>query len=217
MNPYVEAALIGGGAAVIAGGWTALVAVAAGRTTRTVTRHTIDASTANTIRALEAARSDRLWDKQAATYSDAITAIRWRQARRQRQFIAAGRGRMLADEKPPVEWWELQGRLFAFASPAVLLAFKTASDAGIRADGSWLELDLLVHEADTLDAEFDPVADSTPEMDRVREAARQAVQAANDKDDALIQAIRDDLHNEGGSALAQLVLDEHGPSGPASN
>lgn len=85
-----------------------------------------------TIRQLAAARQSRLWDKQAATYVDAITAIRWRQVRRSRELsTVVNSGRPLAEEKPPVNWEELQGRLFAFASPEVLVALKAANDAGI--------------------------------------------------------------------------------------
>jgi hypothetical protein len=94
-----------------------------------------------TIRQLAAARQSRLWDKQAATYADAITAIRWRQARRSSElFTVVNSGRPLPEEKPPVNWEELQGRLFAFASPEVLVALKAAGDAGTLAEGFLLEL-----------------------------------------------------------------------------
>jgi hypothetical protein len=189
-------------AALIAGGATAVVAVASFLTTRSMT-----------LRQLAAARQSRLWDKQAATYADALTAIRWRQVRRRLELLTVvNRGRSLPEEKPPVNWEELQGRLFAFASPEVLVALKAAGDAGILAEGFLLELggqirkaidfvvDSRLSEALHGDYDFDPEADSSDEIKPLIAKAQRAIQSANDKDDALIDVIRADLQGDEGRA-----------------
>ena len=170
-----------------------------------------------TLRQLAAARQSRLWDKQAATYADAITAIRWRQERRRRElFTVVNSGRPLPEENPPVDWGELQGRLFAFASPEVLVALKAAGDAGILAEGFLLELggqirkaidftvDSRLSEALHGDYDFDREADSSDEIEPLIAKAQRAIQSANDKDDALIDVIRADLQGDEGRALGLL-------------
>ena len=170
-----------------------------------------------TIRQLAAARQSRLWDKQAATYADAITAIRWRQVRRSRELSTVVKnGRPLPEEKPPVNWEELQGRLFAFASPEVLVALKAANDAGILAEGFLLVLrimigkavglkvDDLIRKADDPDSYLDRAYDSTDDIELKIGNAQRAIQSANDKDDALIDVIRADLQGDEGRALGLL-------------
>ena len=171
-----------------------------------------------TLRQLTAARQSRLWDKQAATYADAITAIQWQQARRRRELSAAVHtGRLMPEANPPVDWGELQGRLFAFASPEVLVALKAAGDAGNLAEGSCLELQDLTRKAVELrldsketyaelydEHNFHREIDSTDEIERLIGKAQRAVQSANDKDDALIDVIRADLQGHKGRALGLL-------------
>jgi hypothetical protein len=187
VNPIVAAALIAGGA-------SALVAVTGFLTTRSMT-----------VRQLAAARQSRLWDKQAAIYADAVSAIRWQQDRRHHEFFALehGGGRP-PKEKPPVDWVELQGRLFAFASPEVLTALKAASDAGLLARGMCNQLYFLIRNAVDADRAFDRENDSTDEIERVIDETRQAVRDAGDRDDVLIDVIRADLQGERGRALAVL-------------
>lgn len=126
-------------AAIIAAGSTGIVAVAGFLTTGAVSRQTIEASTDNTVRALDAAREEQVWQQRAAAYVDAIMAVQWQQGRRHRQLSTLSQGVPLIPEssreaeKPPVDWAELSPRLFAFASLAVLRAFQAASDAGIEA------------------------------------------------------------------------------------
>jgi hypothetical protein len=151
---------------------------------------------------------------------DAITAVQWQQARRRHALGAAGNtGHLLPEEKSPVDWGNLQGQLLAFAAPAVLIALKAANDAGLRASGFCLELADVIRKAiESRDQDgdyppwYEPEIDSTPHIRHVQEAARQAVQAANDKDDALIEAIRVDLHGEHGKVVDVLSP----PSAPAS-
>ena len=60
MDPTITAALIGGGAAIISGGWTALVAITTTRSARKTNQATIDAAAENTKRALDAAHQERI-------------------------------------------------------------------------------------------------------------------------------------------------------------
>ena len=61
--------------AVIAAAAATAVAVVSFITNRATTRQTVEAGTANTIRALDAARDDRLWDKQTVTYEETVTYL----------------------------------------------------------------------------------------------------------------------------------------------
>ena len=73
MSPAIEAAWIAAGVSLASLGGTVVVAIGGFRNTRRATTQTVSAGTADTVRALDAARSDRLWDKQTATYaSDTI-------------------------------------------------------------------------------------------------------------------------------------------------
>jgi hypothetical protein len=76
MQPVVEAAWIAAGAGVLGIAGTVTVAVSGFRNTRKVTGQTIQAAAQDSIRALAAARADRLWEKQAAAYSAFITRAR---------------------------------------------------------------------------------------------------------------------------------------------
>jgi hypothetical protein len=99
-----------------------------------------------TSRQLADAHSSRMRDKQASTYIDAITGIQWRTANRNRELAVikmTGRNQAVHSDSP-VDWTELQGRLFAFASPEVLVAMRAAGDAGTRADQRTTDLFALI-------------------------------------------------------------------------
>jgi hypothetical protein len=78
MSPVVEAALIAaitGGVGVVG---TVVVAISGHRTTNKTT-----------VLALDAARGDRLWDKQAATYEETLSALLYRADKRRDQVTTA--------------------------------------------------------------------------------------------------------------------------------
>lgn len=190
MDPTIAAAIIGIGGSV-------LVAVTSFLTTRAITG-----------RQLADARQSRIWDKQAATYTDAIAGVQWRTARRNRDLATI---KLLGRQPPdsahgntPVDWAELQGRLFAFASPQVLAAVKTAGDAGQEAERLTTHLFGLITFAVSPSGQWNRSADSTDEIERAIGSADRAAQTANDRDDALIDTIRADLHGEKGRALSIL-------------
>jgi hypothetical protein len=76
MQPVVEAAWIAAGTGVLGVVGTVIVAVSGFRNTRKVTDQTIQAAAQDSIRALDAARADRLWEKQATAYASFITHAR---------------------------------------------------------------------------------------------------------------------------------------------
>lgn len=76
MQPVVEAAWIAAGTGVLGVVGTVVVAVSGFRNTRKVTDQTIQAAAQDSIRALDAVRANRLWEKQAAAYASFITHSR---------------------------------------------------------------------------------------------------------------------------------------------
>jgi hypothetical protein len=60
MDPTITAAWIGGGAAIVSGDWTALVAITSTRSARWTNQAPLDAPAENTACALDAAREDRI-------------------------------------------------------------------------------------------------------------------------------------------------------------
>jgi hypothetical protein len=156
----------------------------------------------------DALKGTVIWDKQAATYTDAIVAVQWRTTRRNKELAMI---EMLGREPPgntpssPVDWTELQGRLFAFASPEVLSALRAAGYAGEQAERLATHLFGLITFTVSPGEQWNRATDSTDEIERAIESADCAAQAANDMDDALIDAIRADLHGEKGRALKMLT------------
>jgi hypothetical protein len=112
-----------------------------------------DAGTANTVLALDAARADRLWEAQAAVYTDAIRIVRHRVLTR-RELIRTARFRYddeterrmkewVASAKPSVERAEVEARMLAFCSSAVLEAVQAAgaaNDEVFRLHHAWVSL-----------------------------------------------------------------------------
>ena len=196
MNSTIAAALIGVGGSV-------MVAIAGFWTTRSIT-----------LRQLGEAHNSRIRDRQAAAYTDAITGVQSRQAKRNHDLFNVEQfGRPAPDENTPVDWTELQGRLFAFASPDVLVALRAAGDAGLKAEGLFAALEVLIRVADKVGDRWERSADTTDEIERLIGRAEQAVRVANGEDDALIDLIRESLHGTSDRALTKLSraeADRHG-------
>src|ERR1019366_1310979 len=128
MSPVVEAAWIAaitGGVGVVG---TVVVAISGHRTTNKTT-----------VLALDAARGDRLWDKQAATYEETLAALLYRAGRRRDQVTTArwteepvdAAKEFFASYDPP-GWFQTQGRLLAYASDRVLASYREAEDADLE-------------------------------------------------------------------------------------
>ena len=127
MNPSIEPAVIAASAA-------AAVAIVSFITNRATTRQTLEAGTANTVRALKAARDDRLWEKQTALYEEIITLMLYLSERHHNELRfgrpdAATEKKLLkaffGDYKMP-RTFELQGRIHTYASDVVVAAYDAA-------------------------------------------------------------------------------------------
>jgi hypothetical protein len=181
MNPIVEAAWIAGGVGLIGLGGTVAVAIAGFRNTRTSTEQTIEAGTANTKRALDAAREERFWEKQAAAYEASLAAVRYRAATRAdqlRMFRMDEHTEKKALESleahEPPGWFEIIGRLLAYASDDVLTAYQAAEDADREVINRYLTWRALGEQG---------------------EAIHEALKAAQEADEVLTKLIRSELRN----------------------
>lgn len=88
-----------------------------------------------TTRTLDAARDQRLWEKQAEVYEEILAFCAYRQTSRQRIIslgdspdTQAGLQRLLGSYEPP-SWFQMQARVIAFGSAEVEQAFRNARDA----------------------------------------------------------------------------------------
>jgi hypothetical protein len=143
MSHVVEAAWIAASVSLVSLAGTVTVAIAGFQNTRKATEQTVKASTSNTIRALAAARSDRLWDKQAAAYVDAVTEVLARRTRREALTSRGDPGnigshpiqeRRKAEEPESIQ---IRAALRAYASEAVWAAYEAADQANTA---FWLSL-----------------------------------------------------------------------------
>jgi hypothetical protein len=198
VDATITAAWIGGGAVILSGGWTALVAVTTTRNARRTNQATLDAAAKNTALALDAAREDRIWDKRADAYVDALYVIRHRQERRGDRtrtirFDKATEDRRqewLASFKLPDEI-SMEMRLLAYASESVLAATRAAGEANAKAESAYLYWKGLIQESQ-LSAPDAPIRDQAT---AARKAMQPAVDEATRADEALLDAVRSDLHS----------------------
>jgi hypothetical protein len=208
MDPLVTAAWIAAGVSLLSLGGTVLVAIAGFRNTRKATIQTVEAGAANTVLALDAARDDRLWDKRADAYVDAIKELRRGQLTREDRtrilrYDEATEKRIadwLATYRTPHDWPEIEARLYAFASQPVLDALKASSAANA-------EVAALLARGDSTaaDAREAKAAGMPPNVIGSHgtdwHAVRQALGIAETRDDELIEAIRGELQDKPSRAL----------------
>jgi hypothetical protein len=169
MNPQVEAAWIAGS--------SGLLGVLVGITgTVVVARIGFRSTTRSIGDQIEADRRSRIWEKQAATYADAVTAI----LHRQRSRRLTWRGMMIKEDPDliaePVDWPVLEGRVAAFGSPTVKAAFEKSG----RANSEFTMKARLYRKAPEDKQDLGPV--------------QRTSKTASDLDDALIDLIRVELH-----------------------
>lgn len=92
------------------------VAIVSFITNRATTRQTVEAGMADTIRALDAARDDRLWDKQTIACEETVTYLLYLQVKRRhdiRSYRLDDDGEQqqmewLNESYKPGPWFELQ-------------------------------------------------------------------------------------------------------------
>jgi len=137
-------------AAVISGGWAAVVGALGYRYNRVTAKATMQATNANALAALDAAHDAQLWEKKAEAYVDTIAAITRRQAAR---FHLT---RMLRFDEPTEEklrdsyaapedwnWANASARLAAFAPWPILDAMTASNTANQEVSaryGQWKAL-----------------------------------------------------------------------------
>jgi hypothetical protein len=198
MDATIAAALIGGGALIVSGGWTALVAITSTRSARRTNQATLNAAADNTARALDAAREDRIWDKRADAYTDVLYVVRNRQERRNDatrtirldQETEDRRKEWLASLKLPDEV-SVEMRLLAYASDPVLAAARIVGKANADVENAYLDWVSLSGEARSAG----PDAPSGERVIEAHQALQAAVAKSDGADDALLDAIRADLHS----------------------
>jgi len=179
MNPTVEAAriaLIGTGVGV---GGTVTIAIVSFRTTLASVRKQIGAD-----------RNNRVWEKQAETYTDAITMVQLRTADRQ-----AAMRKMLTGAEPeatptPVDPVTLNARIVAYASPGVLSAVTATVKAQTEFETAISLWAAAAEQARLMAADGLPTSGTASG----RDAARKALDEANRLDDVLMDTIRGELH-----------------------
>jgi len=140
------------------------------------------ASIWTTRKTIQHARDTRMWDKRAELYVDALAAVHYRQAKRERDMRTFRLGdeddrheaAYLAGYTPP-DFHQLEGRMLAFASHQVTEATQASSTAHMRAMSA---------RKSRLD-------------DAAKDRAQEARKAADDADDALVELIRAELQGRG--------------------
>ena len=218
MDATITAAWIGGGAVILSGGWTALVAVTSARNARRTNQATLDAAAKNTARALDAAREDRIWDKRADAYVEALYLTRNRQERRGDmtrtirldQASEESRQQWLANFKLPDEVG-MEMRLLAYASEPVLAAARATGAANAEAENAYLYWKALIEEAQR----SAPDAPIRAQAGGAQKAMQTAVDASIKADEGLLDAIRADLHSRPSQVTVSPATTSNAPSPPA--
>lgn len=189
MNPSVEAAWIAGSSGLLGVlvGVTGTVLVP--RLGFQGARDATAAGVSNVRGQIEADRRNRIWEKQAAVYTDLIAEIQLRrESRRVWMNVMLTETEEPSEFTAPVEWSQLRARLFAFASPAVINASRLADDAGTRFSGT---LGLWSAQRESARRNTGLPLPAPPEgWPMVTEAFVEA----NHHDDALIELMRTELH-----------------------
>jgi hypothetical protein len=197
MDPTVTAAWIGGGAVILSGGWTALVAITTTRSARRTNQATLNAAAENTKRTLDAAREARIWDRREDAYVETLAAIHNRQVRRgiergtqpMDQRLRAGMQALAS--KYEMDAAGLEARLQAFGSEPVFSAVQASSTADRDAVDAY----------DTWRTAVAAPGTTPGNLEKARRAADVARKAADDADDAVVEQVRRELGGVGDKPL----------------
>jgi hypothetical protein len=214
MDPAVIAASVGVGGTVIVG-------VVGFWSTKRAGDKAAQVATGNTIRTLDAARDDRIWDRRASAYEQGIAALLYRRQRRRKEWdelqepLAPSTHRLysfnlsLADQPyfdryPPRGWFDAEGSLLAYATPKVIKALDAAREADDAARALLdscqklrppieIPLELSGEDSGASPEASMPIAEADAKFRVALEALEPMVRNAEQKDNDLINAIRDDL------------------------
>lgn len=200
MNPVVTAAIISGCFAIGSVGLTAYVAVRGFRSTREATDKAVEASSQNTIRALNAARDDRLWEKRATVYEETVAFMLHRQHQRDSPVLHNRTAReksnatRLGGDYRPAAWRTMQGRLVAYASDVIVAAYKESEDTDNRAFFSWIGWRNAYGVMLKVNPDIEDY-DDDPRQLKAKNKLRDAERKAHEKDQVVIDLIRSELHS----------------------
>jgi hypothetical protein len=209
VDPTIEAAWIAGGVGALGVVATVITAWIGSRNTRKATEQTVGGGIASTMATLAAAREDRLWDKRAAAYEETLTGLLHRQAKRRHDLrgyrwdeASEQQLKEFFDSYDPPPSFEVQGRMVAYASEAVLDAFENAN----RAHGevrTWCSHQEGLREQIRM-AQESGRPQAAPDGETMIDARKKldsAVQDAEAKDVLLIKSIRDELRSKPEAAI----------------
>jgi hypothetical protein len=165
---------------------------------------------------LQAARDEKIWDKRAEAYADAIAAVHYRQQKREHDTRTyrlddetERRDQAYLDAFTAPDWYALEARLVAFGSLVVVTSVQESSTAHFRALAAFRAW---AAAADKTRADNDargmgmPVPAPPREADRniaLHAAQAEARKNADGADDALIEIIRAELQGHPGPPVPQ--------------
>ncbi len=202
MDPTITAAWISGGVGAIGIVSTAVTAWTGSRNTRRATAQAIAAGADNTRATLAAACEERLWEKRAAAYEEALTGLLHRRAKRRfdlRDYRTKNDAAMNdfygGYQLPGV--FETESRLVAYASNRVREAYEATRGAHAAVVVAYSHRASL-WESRRLAAETGRVEGAVSEeiMTDAQRKLGSAQEAAEAADDALIDAIRAELRSK---------------------
>jgi hypothetical protein len=202
--PAVDSTIVVGVVGVVA---TAVTAWIGSWNTRRATERTVEAGADATRATLISAREDRLWERRAAAYEEALTGLLHRQAKRHfdtRQFRTSDEQQMKefyeSYQLPGV--FETESRITAYASDAVMKAHKATRGAHSAVVVAYSHRASL-QESRRLAAQTGRMEGAVSEeiMTDAERKLDAALQAADAADQALIEIIRTELRSRPEAAL----------------
>lgn len=213
MDATIAAALISGGVGALGIVGTVVTSVVGSRNTRRATEQAIEAGAATTRATLVAAREDALWGRRAAAYEETLAGLLHRQAKRQfdmRDYQMPPDAEKQMDEfyksHEPPGLFDAEGRLVAYASDPVLTGFKLARGAHAAVWVARGHRDALLKTRKQ--AKESNLPEGIPDAEIMTDGERKlnsALQDAGDRDDALIDIIREELRSRPEAALQPLT------------
>jgi hypothetical protein len=210
VDPTIAAAWITGGVGALGIAGTVVTAWIGSRNTKLATERTIAAGNATTAATLAAAHDAWLREKQSAAYEETLAGLLYRQAKRSHDLrgyrwdeATEAQLKEVLDRSQPPGWFQTQGRLNAYASDAVREAFEET----VRADSMvrrHYEHWQVLHEGAKVAAEsglMDVAARDSDEAVKARKDIPPALGEAQERDQALIKLIRDELRGKPEAAM----------------
>lgn len=203
MDPTIAAAWITGAVGAVGIAGTVAASIVGSRNTKRATEASIAAGAASTAATLAAAREDRLWEKQCAAYEETLTGLLYRQAKRRHDLrgfrwdeATEEQLKAVFDGYDPPGLFEAQGRLSAYASDAVLDAFQAASRAHGEVRTRYQRYAAMADDNKQVAETGYGTAHGGEETIAALRAVDPAVKDAEEKDEALIKLIRDELRSK---------------------